>query len=114
MKEYFPYIATILCSIFSGFASYLASRRQAKADLQKIQKQYELEIEMEREKFHHEKEKMELEHKHQLELMQKETENKLGTELVSTITKEYMNTPEAKEAMRQSVSKSKNNGRKRR
>lgn len=105
MKEYFPYIATILCSIFSGFASYLASRRQAKADLQKIQKQYELEIEMEREKFQHEKEKMELEHQHQLELMQKERDNKVGIDIISTVTKEYMNTPEAKAAIRQSVSK---------
>ena len=33
MEQYLPYIVTILCSLISGVASYLASRRQTKADL---------------------------------------------------------------------------------
>ena len=55
----------------SGFGSYFASRRQAKADLEKLQKQHELDIEKEREMFAMQKERMELEHRHQLELKQK-------------------------------------------
>lgn len=70
MEQYLPYIVTILCSLISGVASYLASRRQTKADLEKLQKQHELDIEKEREMFEMQKERMELEHKHQLELKQ--------------------------------------------
>ena len=74
MEQYLPYIATVLCSLISGIASYAASRRQSKADLDKLKKQHELDIEKEREIFAMQKERMELEHKHQLELMQKEYE----------------------------------------
>ena len=100
MEQYLPYIVTVLCSVISGIASYSASRRQAKADLEKLQKQHELDIEKEREKFSMEKEKMELEHKHQLELQQKEMENQLGTDVISTMMKEYMRSPEGRAQMR--------------
>ena len=43
---------------------------------------------------------MEIEHKHQLELKQKEMENQLGTDLISTMTKEYMRSPEGRAQMR--------------
>ena len=100
MDKYLPYIATVVCAIVSGIASYLAARKQSKADLQKLMKQHELDIEKEREKFAMEKEKMELEHKHQLELKQKEMENQLGTDLISTMTREYMRSPEGRAQMR--------------
>ena len=100
MEQYLPYIATVVCSVLSGLASYSASRRQAKADLEKLQKQHELELEKEREKFSMEKEKMELEHKHQLELQQKEMENQLGSDVISTMMKEYMRSPEGRAKMR--------------
>ena len=100
MEQYLPYIATVVCSVISGIASYSASRRQAKADLEKLQKQHELELEKEREKFSMEKEKMELEHKHQLELQQKEMENQLGSDVISTMMKEYMRSPEGRAQMR--------------
>ena len=93
MDKYLPYIATIVCTIGSGFITYAASRKQAKSDLQKLMKQHELDIKKEREKFTMEKEKMEIEHKHQLELKQKEMENQLETDLISTMTKEYMRSP---------------------
>ncbi len=105
MEKYLPYIVTVVCAIISGVASYIASRRQFKADLQKLEKQYELDIEKEREKFVMEKEKMELEHKHQLELKQKEMENQLGTDLITTLTKEYMKSPEGQAQMRNSMRK---------
>ena len=100
MEQYLPYIATVVCSVISGIASYSASRRQTKADLEKLQKQHELELEKEREKFSMEKEKMELEHKHQLELQQKEMENQLGSDVISTMMKEYMRSPEGRAQMR--------------
>ena len=80
MEEYLPYIVTFVCTIISGFSSYIASRRKAKADLQKIMKQHELDIEKEREMFALEKEKIEIEHRHQLELKQKEMENEMKAE----------------------------------
>ena len=107
MDKYLPYIATVFCAIISGFASYIAARKQAKFDLKKLMKQHELDIEKEREKFAMEKEKMEIEHKHQLELKQKELENQLGTDLISTMTKEYMRSPVGQAQMRNSVNKGK-------
>ena len=105
MEQYLPYIVTFLCSVISGIASYSASRRQAKADLEKIQKQHELDIEKERTMFAMQKERMELEHKHQLEMKQKETENQLGTDLISTMAKEYMRSPAGQAQMRSAGSK---------
>ena len=103
MDAYLPYIVTVLCSLISGFASFFAARRQAKAELQKLQKQYELDIEKERELFAMQKERMELEHKHQLELTQKEMENKLGTNLTNTLITEAMKMPEVRQQFAQGV-----------
>ena len=100
MDSYLPYIATVVCSLVSGFASFFAARRQSKADLEKLQKQHELDIEKEREKFAMDKEKMELEHKYQLELKQKDLENQLGSDLVSTMAKEYMRSSAGQAQMR--------------
>lgn len=100
MEKYLPYIVTIICTVISGIASYLAARKQSKSDIQKLMTQHELDIEKEREKFAMEKEKMEIEHRHQLELKQKEMENQLGTDLISTMTKEYMRSPEGRAQMR--------------
>lgn len=100
-----PYIVTIICTLISGFGSYFAARRQSKADMQKLEKQHVLDIEKEREKFAMEKEKMELEHKHQLELMQKESENALGTSLTSTLITEAMLLPEVRQQLSQGVRK---------
>lgn len=99
-STYLPYLVTVLCSIISGFTSYWLSRRQAKEDLQKLEKQHVLDIQKEREKFAMEKEKMELEHKYQLELKQKEMENQLGSDLVSTVAKEFIRSPAGQAQMR--------------
>ena len=106
MEEYLPYIVTVLCSLISGIASYSASRRQSKADLEKLQKQHELDIEKERELFAMQKDRMELEHKHQLELMQKEFENQLGANFTNTVITEAMKMPEVRQQFAQGVRKS--------
>ena len=103
MEQYLPYFVTILCSLISGVASYLASRRQTKADLEKLQKQHELDIEKEREMFAMQKERMELEHKHQLELKQKELENQLGANFTNTLLTEAMKMPEVRQQFAQGV-----------
>lgn len=103
MEQYLPYIVTILCSLFSGVASYSAARRQSKADLEKLQKQHELDIEKEREIFAMQKERMELEHRHQLELMQKEMENQLGANLTNTLITEAIKMPEVRQQLAQGV-----------
>lgn len=100
MEAYMPYIVTVVCALISGFGSYFVSRRQAKADLKKLEKQHELELEKEREKFAMEKERLEIEHKHQMELTQKEMENQLGTDLLATMTKEYIRSPAGQAQMR--------------
>ena len=103
MSTYLPYIVSVICAAIAGFTSYAVARKQAKEDMKKIEKQYELDIEKEREKFEMEKEKLEIEHKHQLELLEKELENKLGSDLMSTLTKEYIKSP-AGQAQIRSVS----------
>lgn len=105
MDMYLPYVVSVLCAAIAGFTSYAVARKQSKADIQKLEKQYELDIEKEHEKFTMEKEKLELEHKHQLELKQKEMENQLGTELLSTLTKEYMRSPAGQAQMRNAGNK---------
>ena len=103
MEQYLPYIVTVLCSLISGVASYSAARRQAKADLEKLQKQHELDIEKEREMFAMQKERMELEHRHQLELKQKEWENQLGASFTNTVITEAMKMPEVRQQFAQGV-----------
>ena len=100
-----PYIVTIICTLISGFGSYFAARKQSKADMQKLKKQHILDIEKEREKFVMEKEKIEMEHKYQLELIQKQSENQLGSDIVSTITKEWARSSAGQAQMRNATKK---------
>ena len=48
---------------------------------------------------------MEIEHQYQLELKQKEMENQLGTDLIATMTKEYMRSPAGQAQMRNAGNK---------
>ena len=109
ISELAPYIVTVVCALISGFGSYFAARRQAKADLEKLQKQHELDIEKEREMFAMQKERMELEHRHQLELKQKEWENQLGVSFTNTVITEAMKMPEVRQQFAQG---GRNSGRK--
>ncbi|MEE0060554.1 MAG: hypothetical protein UE295_06985 [Acutalibacteraceae bacterium] len=100
-STYLPYISSVGCAIISGITSYLASCKKSKSELKKLEKQNELDIEKEREKFAMEKEKLELEHKYQLELLQKQTENALGTNLANTVINGVITTPEFKHQISQ-------------
>lgn len=107
MDTYMPYIVSVVCAAIAGFASCAVARKQAKADIERLVKQHELDIEKEREMFNMEKEKMELEHKYQLEFQQKEMENQLGSDVLSTMMKEYMRSPEGRAHMRNAAKKHK-------
>ena len=103
MSVFLPYIVSIVCAVIAGFTSYAVARKQARADIQKIEKQHNLDIEKERELFAMEKEKMEIDHIHQIELLQKQMENSLGASLASTIITEAMKMPEVKQQFAQGV-----------
>ena len=105
MENYMPYIVTVVCAVVSGLASYFAARWKSKSDIEKLMKKHELDIEKEREKFAMEKERMEIEHRHQLELKQKEMENQLGTDIFSTVTKAYIQSPAGQAQMRKAGKK---------
>ena len=108
MTTFLPYIASVVCALISGLVTYSVAKRQMRAEIQKLERQHELDLETERQRFEMEKEKMELEHKHQMELRQKELENQLSVNLLSTMTTEYMKSPEAKAQMKQAANMSKN------
>ena len=97
---YLPYIVSIVCSVIAGLSSYLVARKQTKADIKRLEKQYELDLEKEKEKFAMEKERMEIEHRHQLELKQKEMEAQIGSDILSTMTKAYIQSPAGQAQMR--------------
>lgn len=40
MSTYLPYIVSVICAAIAGFASYAVARKQAKADMQRLEKQY--------------------------------------------------------------------------
>lgn len=107
MKDYMPYIVSVLCAVISGITSYLVTRKQTKEDMKKLEKQYELDLDKEKERFAMEKEKMEIEHQHQIELLQKENENKLGENLINSVVNEAVRTPEFRKQIAQSIGKSK-------
>lgn len=113
MKEYMPYIVSIVVAIITGLASYFAASKKSKIELKALKESNEHEINrlMEQHKLNidsieraHqlELEKMELEHSHQLELKNKEIENLLTNNLLSSILDSAMKTP----GMQQMIEKS--------
>ena len=50
MSTYLPYIVSVLCSAIAGFTSYAIARKQAKEDMEKLDRQFEHDIEIERKK----------------------------------------------------------------
>lgn len=109
MKDFLPYIVSIVSAVISGCASYFISRKQFKEDLKRLEKQHELDIEKEREMFKIEKEKMELEHQYKMELLQKEAENKMGSEIINTLFSKAMDNPEIQNQLSQGIKRGNRN-----
>ena len=103
IEPFLPYIASIVTSIIAGLLSYFTSRKAAKEDIAKLEKQHELDIDTERKKFVMEKEKLELEHKHQLEILQKQQENSMGSSMMNTLLTEAMKMPEVRQQLSQGI-----------
>ena len=51
MHVYLSYFVSVLCAVIAGFSSYAVTRKQANADMQKLQTAHEFDIEKEWEKF---------------------------------------------------------------
>lgn len=111
MKEYMPYIVSIVSALIAAISSVWISRKTTKGEIEKLIKQHELDLETEREKHRNELEKKEIEHKYQLELIQKENENKLGADIMNTIVSEAMKTPEIRNQISQGVRNSRGKNR---
>lgn len=103
MEEYQPYIVTVICSMISGFGSYFAARRQAKTEIQKLQKQHELDLEAEREKFKMEKEKMELVHKQELERLTVQAGGQVGGNMLNSVMQAFMTSQAGKEYLEKTI-----------
>lgn len=104
LQVYLPYIVSVLSALISGIASYCVARKQAKSDMNKLEKQFALDLEKEREHFKMEKEKMEIEHRYQLELKQKELDSTLGSSLMSSVMTEAMKNPDIQKQIQSGIS----------
>ena len=111
-KDYLPYIVSVLVALITSFASYFAAERKCRTDIKSLEEsnaheinrlmeQHKLDINSLERKHEMEMEKMELKHKHQLELKSKEFENAMSNELINTLVKAAMQTPEARQAFGQ-------------
>lgn len=107
-------IIALVVPIITGICSYLASTSKSKKDLLQLKEQNKLEIEkiinqhqldLETEEAKHKMniEKMGLEHKQNLELSTKEMENKLGSEVMAQFISQFMQSPEMKNKMNQTI-----------
>lgn len=112
IKEYLPYIVSVLVAIIAGLASYLAAARKCRADMKvlkesntheinRLMEQHRLDIDSLERQHKLEIEKMEIEHKHQLELKSKDAENAMNSELLNTMVSAAMQMPEARQMMGQ-------------
>lgn len=103
MKEFMPYIVSIVTALIAAFSSIVISRKGTKAEINKLIKQHELDLETEREKHSYELEKQRIEHENQIERMQRDAENKMGADLVNALVTGVINTPEFRNKISQSM-----------
>lgn len=110
MKEILPYIVAIASTIISGLLSYFSAIKKASSDLnalketnrleiEKLMSQHKLDLEALERKHEMEKEKMNLEHAHKIELLRKEAENAMSTNMMNSALGEILKTPEARQMM---------------
>lgn len=96
MEQYLPYVVSVISALISGIITYMAAWRQTKNEIEKLIKQHELDMESLREKNQMELEKMNIEHRHELELIEKEYEQKIGSDFMNNMMSEVMKYPEVK------------------
>ncbi len=99
MKDYLPYLVSVLTALISAVVSIAVCKKQTKTEIEKIQEQAKATIEIEREKLQHEKEKMELENKLELGKLQAQQSNDLMNGLIGQVMGLIMQSPELKSEM---------------
>ena len=94
--------------MIAAVSSIVISRKETKNEIAKLIKQHEFDMENEKEKHKNELEKQEIEHRHQMELLQKENEGKMNSEMMSVVLSEAMKNPEVQRQIAKGISKSNN------
>lgn len=85
MKEYMPYLVSILTALISAVVSISVCKKQTKTEIEKIKEQAKANIEIEREKLQLEKEKMELEHKLEIEKIHAQNDDAFASGLTDKL-----------------------------
>ena len=104
MDTYLPYIVSVAVAVISGFVSCLVATKNAKSsleaikeankhDIEKLMEQHKIDIDSLERKHAMELEKINLEPQLQMERNQKEFENQLGGNMMSTVLTEAMKMP---------------------
>lgn len=110
IKEYLPYIVSVVVALISGIGSYIAAAKKCHSDMnalkesnaheiKRLMEQHKLDIDSLEREHKMEMEKLELEHKHQLEMKDKEMETSMGSSIINTMMDAAMKTPGAQQAM---------------
>ncbi len=94
MKDYLPYIVSVLGSLISFLASLLVNRKTNKAQLEQMKKQHEYDMEMQ---------KQELENK--IALIEKEYALKAGTQMITDFTSKTIDAVYNAEPVKQELNK---------
>ena len=89
-------VVSFVCSLIAAISSVYISRRNTKSELDKLIKQHEFEMESEKEKHKFDLEKQELDYKYKLELLKKESENQVGTDVINAVVSELAKDPKFK------------------
>lgn len=103
MKEYLPYLVSIITAVISAFVSITVCKKQTKVEIEKIKEQSKANIDLEREKLQLEKEKMELEHKLELEKIHAKNDDEFASGLTNQLFEMAMQLPEFKEQFAKGV-----------
>lgn len=109
MKEYMPYLVSILTALISAVVSISVCKKQTKTEIEKIKEQSKANIELEREKLQLEKEKIELEHKLEIEKIHAQNDDVFASGLTNQLFEMVMQMPEVKEKFAQGVREGLNN-----
>lgn len=110
-----PYLVSLIISIITGVLAFLTSTNKSKKDLQQLQEQnkhdlekllnqHKLDLEGLEIRHKQEIEKIDLEHKHKIELMEKEAQNNLGSNILTSVFDQAMKMPEIQKSLRTSLS----------
>ena len=109
MKEYMPYLVSILSALISAVVSISICKKQTKTEIEKIKEQSKANIELEREKLQLEKEKIELEHKLEIEKIHAQNDDVFASGLTNQLFEMVMQNPDVQEQFAKGIKQGLNN-----